>query len=856
MNPTPPRNNHAMNSTSLKIAVIGPTQSGKTCLALGLSATSTRGFTIEVDNIACCKYLDDLKVGIAKGDWPSANNKGPARQIRFTFQRKGKAPVDVSFAEFSGELLGDEDEFKDLANQVFRDQSGVVLLVNPGSDAFQKGDERLLADTMSQYKRAISFLKNPNNGSDSAFVALTVTAADRIHGDLAGKLDAFNRCVEEISNTLTTSGFKWKRFDVSVTGKLESQEKPKVARGWDNTASRPFLWILYRLILLPIIVKIAKRLCFAAVAAAAAIGVFCLVDAGNAKSAVDGLERECSKAAESGMASSRPRPIDLDTARGRYDALREWNGRWRREYARRAAISLDPKVWVVHKKAIDCAIDDARKEGSTDNCYKVDSLFFCFTPLTAKAKDEHGMMLADWEDERPRLHRQFASKEILDKIEIPLKALAGQHGEKVMEALFALYGELSKVELLDGSMELQSRKDEVAARLESRMVEELKHQIGEAFDAGLPPEKAEAEVKRFTELLSAWSPMTDEGRAAKGDISGGLDKRKTEAMKKWEALQRSICEDWIKTEFRKDRPLAGQSGLFDAYRRFSGRNADNPFFATIVQAAVYARAEKSYADDVAWFKSNGGGTTKLWGDAGNFAANWRAVEKRISSLRQLCREIASDKTPLRTSWAWHFAQRCINDGKIEKFDEAFPRRIVFDRIDATADYHGKLPANYKRTAFGARIDVRRFNPNGTLADEDSKELLPFASGGWEAEDKSGNSIKCNGGKTEKALLQNPLFVDVHAFEKVELVLVATDCNKGTWTLSSPLRRFILAWGDKEINNGDNGSLFDLSFHLGRWTGTSHPKLQLKVIGKVVDDNSIDVLLEKAKQDAKAMQAGK
>lgn len=46
------------NSASKRIAVIGPTQSGKTCLAVGLFSTSTREFTIDVPQRAERNYLN------------------------------------------------------------------------------------------------------------------------------------------------------------------------------------------------------------------------------------------------------------------------------------------------------------------------------------------------------------------------------------------------------------------------------------------------------------------------------------------------------------------------------------------------------------------------------------------------------------------------------------------------------------------------------------------------------------------------------------------------------------------------------------------------------------------------------
>ena len=230
-----------------KIAVIGPTQSGKTCLAVGLYSMNVRGFTVEP--VEGSSYLNDRKVEFAGGGWPAPTAVGTKKDIRLDFSTKGKDPIRVSFPDFAGEVLRfDEPEsgkkFEAFANEHFSGLSGVVLLINPGAEVFQKGDPRLLADGMSQYKRVLAFLRDENNHSNKAFVALTVTAADRIKGDLQGKLETFDQSVEEISNTLNSSGFTWKRFDVTVTGHLKDQNSPRLAKGRKNSASAPFLWIL------------------------------------------------------------------------------------------------------------------------------------------------------------------------------------------------------------------------------------------------------------------------------------------------------------------------------------------------------------------------------------------------------------------------------------------------------------------------------------------------------------------------------------------------------------------------------------------------------------------------------------
>ena len=81
------------NKTSPRIAVIGPSQSGKTCLAVGLFSTSTSGFTIEVPNIEERNYLIGLRKMIVGGKWPDPTNKGTVKNHRFDFQKNPRAEV-------------------------------------------------------------------------------------------------------------------------------------------------------------------------------------------------------------------------------------------------------------------------------------------------------------------------------------------------------------------------------------------------------------------------------------------------------------------------------------------------------------------------------------------------------------------------------------------------------------------------------------------------------------------------------------------------------------------------------------------------------------------------------------------
>lgn len=256
-----------MGKPQPKIAVIGPSQSGKTCLAAGLYNVRRPRLAVSAPNREIKAYLDARTKELRKGDWPAATVPGTLEDIPLDFHARG-ASSRVSFIEFAGELLTKDETFIPFANEHFRGLDGVVLLVNPGADDFSSQER--FSECLSQYRRILGFLGDPNNGAKPS-VALVVAAADRLQGDLQdGKAtDHFRECREDIESELANRGFDWETFEVTITGHLENQEKPKLARGSEITAAEPFLWLVDRITDYPERVKKRKRR--AIIAAVAAI---------------------------------------------------------------------------------------------------------------------------------------------------------------------------------------------------------------------------------------------------------------------------------------------------------------------------------------------------------------------------------------------------------------------------------------------------------------------------------------------------------------------------------------------------------------------------------------------------------
>lgn len=888
-----------MNETPLKLAVLGPSQSGKTCLAVGLSAVNMPGFTIE-PGTRFDAYLGNLKAELQKGRWPDPDlpdwaEKKDVREIALTFQKKGKEPIPVTFLGFAGERLQDPESFKSFSNQHLDGLDGAVVLVNPGADAFA-GDAKALEEARGHYKRLFARFQQAEK---KPFVALVVTAADRIarDGDLADRKAAFEEFVCELFNSLRTGGIVCKRFSVTITGHLSSQFEPMLAKRWDNTSARPFLWLLWKLWWKPIWRAFLRKVCIVAIVLAVCAAIAGAWYAVARKNAVDEIDRKA-RAIENLLDEfgTVGRPSDelldrvaeamdhlvspvairvpiilasvtiptvgqLEDARSLFDDLLSSSNGLAGEVALGKARQLEPKVWNLFKQRIERDILDIKADVRTNATpaaiQSVDNLFLRFVPkLTETAAAEYAVCRAKWESEKAELLEEYVLYKLIAEVEEPLDVLAGKHGEDSLASLYKLYGELAKVVPPKENEKLIVEKDRVAGKLDRRMSEEFHFLIDRDLAAGLPEKKAAEASKRLAEQLAVWNPTTEAGAALKSKAEEKLESKAGEAVKKWMAEQRAICDEWVKREISNQpaRSVSGQKGLFEAYQLFARHNAGNPFFLTVVQKAVYERVENSFNANVAWFEKNGG-RASFWNDKANFAANWKMVVVRLQGFRQLCSEVSTDTNPRQSSWAWHFASLCMKQGRLEKNcqSEYFPRRIVIDRIDASANYHGKLPTAYKYTAFGAKIDVVRFNDNGTpAADSRSEPLLPFERDNRAAKDSEANAVKAhekkNDGEKTKTLLSKPRYIDIHAFERVDLKLVATDWNKGTGAhQSSPIRTVSLAWAEK-VPFAPAGTTFDVSFKLDRWSGDKHPALWLTVYGRI-EGPSMSDLWEQAKKAA-------
>ena len=219
------------------LAIIGSSGTGKTTLAVGLYATSTESFTVSPDGDETRKYLEIRKTSIEEGFWPAATNESENFDLRLRLHVSGRQ-MDIVFREYMGERMERDPNY---IRAVIGTPKSAMILFNPGMPGLSKPETR--NRMLGNLKVIVQHLKD--NGCIA--IAFVVTASDRLTSDLAAFREDFEAYASEVTNHLTNLGLEWKRFDVTVSGQLDDQNKPKLARGENNTTHEPFLWLLKRI---------------------------------------------------------------------------------------------------------------------------------------------------------------------------------------------------------------------------------------------------------------------------------------------------------------------------------------------------------------------------------------------------------------------------------------------------------------------------------------------------------------------------------------------------------------------------------------------------------------------------------
>lgn len=228
---------NSRKSDSNNLAIIGASGTGKTTLAVGLYVTSTESFTVAPVGDETRKYLEIRKTSIEEGFWPAATNESENFDLCLRLHASGRQ-TDIVFREYMGERMERDPNY---IREVIGTPKSAIILFNPGMPGLSKPETR--NRMLGNLKVIAQHLKV--NGCIA--VAFVVTASDRLTSDLVEFREDFEAYASEVTNYLTNLGLDWKRFEVTVSGQLDDQNKPKLARGENNTTHEPFLWLLKRI---------------------------------------------------------------------------------------------------------------------------------------------------------------------------------------------------------------------------------------------------------------------------------------------------------------------------------------------------------------------------------------------------------------------------------------------------------------------------------------------------------------------------------------------------------------------------------------------------------------------------------
>lgn len=250
-----------------RLVLIGHTGAGKTVFATGLYATQDKDFSVDDPGAKSQTGIHSIntKTIIEEGRWPAATSIGDITRLRFKINYK-KYEENISFDEYAGERL----VMANYDKLILGNPDGAFILLNPGGvQWWDVREKNILISDLKYYIDLLSKMKTKPP------IALVITASDRLESDLKDKAATFEKYINEIVIALERHHCKYKVFKVTVSGKLENQNKPHLN---PLHIKDPFIWMIKHFIAQSRKKKIKRYLSigcfFAAVLAAFAGGEF------------------------------------------------------------------------------------------------------------------------------------------------------------------------------------------------------------------------------------------------------------------------------------------------------------------------------------------------------------------------------------------------------------------------------------------------------------------------------------------------------------------------------------------------------------------------------------------------------
>ena len=739
------------NDESNAIAIIGAPRTGKTTLAVGLYATSTPAFSVSPVGDETRRYIEIRKAAMENGYWPAATLEQENLDLRFRLHANGRA-TDIAFREYMGERMGHPTYIRD----VIGSPAAAMMLLNPGMPGLRDAESR--NSMIGNLKVVCQHLKD----SKCVAVAFVVTASDRLSSDLAPFRDEFESYASEITNQLDNIGLKWRRFDVTVSGRLEDQNRPVLAKGETNTSRAPFLWLLSCIRSRSRFMAFAKIAAVALVAASlsAAFVSFRLV---RSAKAISRLEQEAdSIALKLDDAWRRKDPLACATAISELRLL-ETNGLksvsiWGSASRERLA-TLDGRLkaaddaWSVKEMALELSEIESKisrdatlLQSGWDRSFseRLSSL----DPRGDEAINDRAALLEEWNAKREALQVVWQTAALERQSESKAIQAKRATGERILAQLKDGYDFLMAMER---DYPLAKNREEAASRINASRVNALEgycNLIAQISPDSATPPCVGAELKRKIAADLA-------GRASDGEIrfvEDNLLERQQMALDKWRLRQRQLAEGFSADGDIKD--------AVRSYGEFLDDWPENPWLSE-VHAKMESRLEAYFIEFIEEWNAEfrgADGRTPIAESGVNAPARMERAQDGFNRFKQVCMHVSGKGwkgSPVRDSVAGRFARLCASKGSLGDYgiNAAFAQALAVKKIEVLFD-PATLDSDYKELVAGVTLQTSRWNPVTAKMDRLSRDeffkekSIPKSENGrwvvlWPGEQAKAHIIRTN-----------------------------------------------------------------------------------------------------------------
>ena len=483
------------------------------------------------------KYIEIRQTSIEEGHWPAATNEAENLDLRLRLHAGGKE-TDIVFREYMGERMEQPNYVQD----VIGTPKAAMILFNPGMPGLRSAESR--NRMIGNIKVVAQHLKDHK----CAAVAFVVTASDRLTADLEGFRDEFERYASLVTTHLDALGLKWKRFDVTITGRLEDQGHPKLALGEDNTTLDPFLWLLDRIHAQFTQAKTIRIAALAAIVAVIVLAASCIQQSRSA-SKLAGITAETNQV-ESRLADAwKTRSLaDCNSALSELKTLAKTTlpsapkfGSSNKEKAKQLAgrLSSGIDLWGVRMLALE--FDDySAKIGkdltlvaNRDWAKKFDDALNTAKPSETKAVEELHALQDKWVAARPDMEKKWQVANLGKEIKQKVVQLDKANGDKIPPTLKESFDFLS---CIARDYPLVENREALSARLDAARTNALARYCASittwSVDDETPPIAGPVLRQRLKTDLSG--KISD---AEFRSTEQALIERQQSARAKWDAYQ-------------------------------------------------------------------------------------------------------------------------------------------------------------------------------------------------------------------------------------------------------------------------------------------------------------------------------